>query len=69
MMKKTQNPVADQIKLQYGSYSNFGMDNFPNGRYAARLPTYTANWKASSRNMWTVPGGRWVRGTLASRRR
>jgi len=31
--------------------------NFPGGWYLASLPTYTANWKASSDNVWTVPVG------------
>ena len=31
--------------------------NLPHGWYLVSLPTYTANWKASSRNIWTVPAG------------
>jgi hypothetical protein len=31
--------------------------NFPDGWYLTSAPIFTANWKASSGNVWTVPLG------------
>jgi hypothetical protein len=44
----------------------FAHYNFRRGWYLASLPTITANWKASSRNVWTVPLGGGLGNTCGS---